>query len=72
MLRYDSHDIIDHLQEAAFHRKATIARTLSPQAQLAFPEERDHRGVTRENADLPIERRRDDRIALAFEQHGFR
>ena len=69
-LRHDPHQVVGHLQEPAFNLKALGARA-SANSQLPSTEKGDHRGVPREYADLPVERRSDDRVGIPLEEHRF-
>lgn len=69
-LRYDPHLILDDLQEAAFDIEA--ATTFASNAERSLAEERHHRRVPGENANLAIERGRDDGLRLTLEQDRFR
>ena len=70
VLRDDPNLIVDHLQEAALHLEPlTSARA---EAQLALAQQRHHGRVTREDADLAVERGGDDGLGGALEEDSLR
>jgi hypothetical protein len=70
MLRHDPHPVVHHLKKAAANAEATRTSSLSDD-QRAGPEERHERGMARQDADLPIERRSDYGIGFAVKHRRF-
>ena len=70
MLRHDPHAVIHDLEKATADAEAPGGSSL-PDDQRAGPEERHERGVARQDADLPIERRSDYGIGFAVKHRRF-
>jgi hypothetical protein len=66
LFRHDADVIVRYLQKPAFDMKSVRSRRTQP--KLAITKHGHHGGVAGENADLSIERRRNDRLGLTFEQ----
>jgi hypothetical protein len=70
-LRHDAHQVVGNLEESALDLKPACGGTAAD-PELTTAEQRYHRCVPGEDADLTIERRRDDRLGVALEEHRFR
>ena len=70
MLRHDPHPVIHDLEKPAANAEAPRGPSL-PDDQRAGPEERHERGVARQDADLPVERRSDYGIGFAVKHRRF-
>jgi hypothetical protein len=70
MLRHDPHAIVDDLEESTANAEAPRGSSL-PDHQRAGPEERHERGMARQDADLPVERRSDYGIGFAVKHRRF-
>jgi hypothetical protein len=61
-------EVVGHLEEPTLHLESPRPSAIS-NPELPAPKQRNHRCMASQNANLPIERWRDDRLRIALEQH---